>query len=74
MKGTNESGFNALPGGVRGFGGNFFSLTEFGHWWMSNSSSATTAPYIILSFNQSIVSQAKFNPKWNGAAIRCIKD
>jgi uncharacterized protein (TIGR02145 family) len=73
-QGTNESGFNALPGGVRGFGGNFFSLTEYGHWWMNKSTNATTAPYIILSFDQSIVSQSNFNPKWNGAAIRCVKD
>jgi uncharacterized protein (TIGR02145 family) len=73
-KGTNESGFNALPGGVRGSNGNFFSVGEFGHWWMNKSTNATTAPYIILSFNQSVVSQANFNPKWNGASIRCVKD
>lgn len=73
-QGTNESGFNALPGGVRGSNGNFFSLSEFGHWWMNKSTNATTAPYIILSFNQSVVSQANFNPKWNGASIRCVKD
>lgn len=73
-QGTNESGFNALPGGVRGSNGNFFSVSEFGHWWMNKSTNATSAPYIILSFNQSIVSQANFNPKWNGASIRCVKD
>jgi uncharacterized protein (TIGR02145 family) len=71
---TNSSGFNGLPGGVRGFNGNFSSVTEYGHWWVAGETNATSARYMFLGFDTSSAQYASFNPKWNGASIRCIKD
>lgn len=71
---TNSSGFSGLPGGVRGFNGNFFSVTEYGHWWVSGETNATSARYMFLGFENAGAQYATFNPKWNGASIRCVKD
>jgi uncharacterized protein (TIGR02145 family) len=34
---TNSSGFTALPGGYRTYGGNFSYMRDFGYWWTSSN-------------------------------------
>jgi uncharacterized protein (TIGR02145 family) len=71
---TNSSGFNGLPGGVRGFNGHFFSVTNYGYWWVAGQINATSARYMMLGFDTSSAQYGSFSPKWEGASIRCIKD
>ncbi len=69
---TNESGFNALPGGYRQTNGNFYSIGGTARWW----SSLFTAG----SFNFSIFADGTYISNNNseyqraGFCIRCIKD
>ncbi|MBM3416347.1 MAG: hypothetical protein FJY20_07845 [Bacteroidetes bacterium] len=41
--GTNSSGFNGLPGGLRGGNGSFSSVGKFGGWWSSTVGSTSLA-------------------------------
>ena len=73
---TNESGFSALPGGVRDRTGHFGGIGFTGYFWSSGwtSLSGTDAIYLWLinyspiSVNKNAYSEA------NGFSVRCIKD
>jgi uncharacterized protein (TIGR02145 family) len=49
-KGTNESGFTALPGGSRDVFGTFFGLGGFGSWWSSTEETVYREHTNIPSF------------------------
>ncbi len=72
---TNETGFTALPGGIRNFNGTFESLGSVGRWW--SSTSIEHDPYYVwgesLYFNQVYIYRSMANKK-DGRSIRCIKD
>lgn len=69
--GTNESGFNGLPGGYRVENGQFLNLGNIGTWWSSTEDRSLTAfdHYLVLSgnFNRSS------NPRQRGESVRCIR-
>lgn len=70
---TNESGYTALPGGYRGFDGNFYSLNYVQHFASSTESGASSAYHKKLGNNYAEVQQGNVT-KDNGNHVRCLKD
>ncbi len=71
--GTDESGFNAVPGGIRDGDGSYYDINKFGCFWSSTESSETTAWYFFLIHNYPDV--AKFEgAKERGLSVRLVKD
>lgn len=71
--GTNESGFNALPGGKRYSNGTFFFGGFGGYWWTATEDGATLANYIGLGFDSDKIMTGTFS-KGEGLSVRCVKD
>ena len=72
---TNESGFSALPGGSRGFGGNFISLGYETAIWSSTESTAHN-PYAwyryLTSGNEGVTRGT--HDKRDGFSVRCVRN
>lgn len=71
--GTNSSGFNALPGGLRSSGGSFLYLGNYGYWWSSTEDSGTYAWHRSLSYGYDQVGRG-YDGKTYGFSVRCLKD
>jgi len=70
--GTNTSGFSALAGGCRGYGGAFFNKDYYGYLW-TTLAYETDAWYRELELGDAEVN--RFNNNQNsGISVRCIKD
>jgi uncharacterized protein (TIGR02145 family) len=70
---TNESGFTALPGGIRRNDGPFFDLTKYGIWWSATYYLQFEAWQWTMGYdmdNAHLVSSSTSN----GLSVRCIKD
>lgn len=69
--GTNESGFNGLPGGYRVENGAFINLGNTAVWW------STTEYNTLSSIDHYLILRGSFNrsnsPKPRGSYVRCIK-
>ena len=72
---TNESGFTAIPGGIRfiGIGTKFTDLGLVSWWWTSTDYSLFKSFYVLTSNGVAKASISEINP-CNGFAVRCIKD
>lgn len=70
---TNESGFNALPGGMRLNGDNFDNIGYYGFWWTSTEAFETNAWSYSLYYLDSSV-QRKVNYKYAGLSVRCVRN
>ena len=70
---TNESGFSALPGGIRDATGTFINISEAANWWSATQSSTNYAWYRHASYNQASVSRGNLS-KTFGYSLRCVKD
>ncbi len=71
-EGTNESGFTALPGGVRsGYDGTFNAIGITGRYWTTTG--GTDKIYYMISQHHSIF-QNFVGPPYDGCSLRCIKD
>lgn len=70
---TNESGFTALPGGIRwDFG--FYSANESrGQWWSSTASSFSSAWCRGMQTNTSSCLRQGIL-KYSGSSVRCLRD
>jgi len=71
--GTNESGFNALPGGIRAYEGTFNVEGEWGEFWSTSPEDATHY------WNRYLVNDVWEVGRWGfyvsyGLSIRCVKD
>jgi len=70
---TNETGFTALPGGLRQYSGEFIYLGEQGTLWISSEENNYIGRGWILTFDDSRV-----NPNWpskrDGLSVRCLKN
>jgi len=64
---TNESGFTALPSGVRGTDGGFNLIGDHGFWWNTDA-----IPRGVSHDN--IMTETTNSNKLVGCAIRCLKD
>jgi uncharacterized protein (TIGR02145 family) len=71
-KGTNESGFTALPSGMRQFNGGFSNKTDYSYLWSSTDRVKDNAWYFGLS-DKNAIAKTFFSQKGNGFSIRCIK-
>lgn len=71
---TNETGFNAFPGGRRiGSRSRFDDAGTFGYWWTGTSENILSSYAIIMCYdNPSIFKD--ISPKKDALSVRCIKD
>ena len=73
--GTNESGFEALPGGGRAEElGHFYNIGAFGYWWSSSELNTDYALFRNLNFNKGDGTRGNFKFKEAGISVRCIKE
>ena len=70
---TNETGFTALPGGVRDYDGNFFSIGNYGFWWSATEFSIGNAWCRRMLYDYSSVIRGNDN-KEVGFSVRCVRD
>jgi len=70
---TNETGFNALPGGRRSSTGFFEYVTNIGYWWTSTEFSATNAWGRIMQYNTASAGRDAYAKK-HGLSVRCLKE
>jgi len=71
---TNESGFSALPGGLRRYNGDYHSsLGIDAYFWPSTESGAGQAWWRGLSCSSPKVYRS-FSVKLNGFSVRCVRD
>jgi uncharacterized protein (TIGR02145 family) len=70
---SDESGFSAIPGGMRDKDGSFYDVNKFGCFWSSSESSETFAWYRFVIYNYADV--ARFDgARERGLSIRIVKD
>jgi uncharacterized protein (TIGR02145 family) len=78
---TNESGFTALPGGIRS-GDQLLFIGAYGHWWSSTEAAvypeydSSLIWYTVLGFGWSdaLVAGMSGPGKIEGRSVRCVKD
>jgi uncharacterized protein (TIGR02145 family) len=71
--GSNESGFNALPGGTRSINEAFSFVGDYGYWWTSSSFDGYSAWNRFLAYNNNYIGRST-GWKQFGNSVRCIKD
>jgi len=71
--GSNESGFNGLPGGYRYDNGPFYDFGKFGYWWSSTENDTSYAWDRYLNYNYGDVVRGNTN-KQKGLSVRCLRD
>ncbi len=74
---TNNSGFNAVPGGIRNQDGRFAGIGEYGLWWSStqevNDQDDYHAFYRVIHRDQAVVERT-WDIKTYAFSVRCLKD
>jgi uncharacterized protein (TIGR02145 family) len=70
---TNESGFTALPGGLRDLRGNFKDAGKNGYLWSASELNLDNAGFLWL-FNDKFEAYQSEQNKNLGFSVRCIKD
>jgi uncharacterized protein (TIGR02145 family) len=70
---TNETGFTALPGGVRGTIGQFGNIRQIGYWWSSTEYYSSNAWGRFIFYDGAFITRP-YTPKIIGYSIRCLKD
>jgi uncharacterized protein (TIGR02145 family) len=70
---TNETGFNALPGGERATDGTFLLIGRDGFWWSPAENLSYFIQYRRMNYNESSVERDN-HPKRNGFSVRCLRD
>jgi len=71
---TNETGFTALPGGLRYDGGTFDNIGYNGYWWSATEDDAAYAWYRLMSSSFSSVYRGYYDSKELGFSVRCVRD
>jgi uncharacterized protein (TIGR02145 family) len=69
---TNQSGFTALPGGSRSYGGSFSYLGDYGNWWTAAEN--TTYVWLRNLYYNSAQVNRYYNLKNIGISVRCLLD
>jgi uncharacterized protein (TIGR02145 family) len=73
--GSNESGFTAIPGGLRATRGNFNNIGYCSNFWSTTTLSRTHSRLMIIGGPSDFEENYTVNYfKYWGASIRCIKD
>lgn len=73
---NNESGFTALPAGMRSYyGGSFMFVGHEGHWWCSTVYSEDFPYSQTISYdNKSVILSHLDSSYKSGFSVRCVKD
>ncbi len=71
--GTDDYGFNALPGGYRFFAGYFLNVGGIGYWWSATENDSYNTYRWRMGSHYAYVSEG-YPDKSNGYSVRCIKD
>ncbi len=71
--GTNESGFNGTPGGVRSDKGVFSGAEKFAHWWTSTDDISGVMIIRYLDYRDGYLHDAK-NYMGDGLQVRCVSN
>ncbi len=72
--GTNESGFNGLPGGDRSYDGTFNGQGNDGFWWNPSESPTGYAYGCGLHHDDVRLIVRVFDNKEKGFSVRCLRD
>lgn len=70
---TNSSGFSALPGGYRNYGGIFGGAGTEGYWW-SSTENGSGAWYFSMRYDDNVVNKYGNNHQRAGFSVRYVKD
>jgi uncharacterized protein (TIGR02145 family) len=71
---TNESGFSAIPGGIRsGFDGTFSQLGNYSYWWSATVFSFMHAWERFLKYENAEAFRGNDNKSF-GFYVRCVRD
>jgi len=70
---TNESGFSAIPGGIRNVAGIFNEFTDECYFWSASESSFDYAYFYNLSYLYKNILGSDSSKKF-GLSVRCLKD
>jgi len=70
---TNESGFTALPGGIRNYDGPMVALGSLGGWWSYTGEDKSNEWNRLMSSDYGYVTKSKGNKNY-GYSIRCVRD
>ena len=70
---NNSSGFTALPGGNRNFGGDFSYLGSYAYFWSSSESDASLAWYRYLYYGDDGVYR-NYSYRYYGFSARCLQN
>ena len=70
---TNESGFTALPGGVRGYEGDSYGMGSFTYFWSSTEYDSLHAWNRYLDYYDSQVFRY-YDDQHYGVSVRCVED
>ena len=72
---TDESGFSALPAGLRNYNGNFYDIGSYCDWWTSTENSTNLAWYRQINTNNpGVYRYYGYYGKTFGFSVRCVKD
>ncbi len=69
----NNTGFSALPAGIRYFEGTYSSISSFASFWSSTEYNSSKAWYFSLYYSDSVALMNTTSRK-DGFSVRCIKD
>ena len=70
---TNESGFTALPGGLRYLGGTFYDIGFIAYWWSSTETPGGNGRGRGMDFRESDV-RSYIGNKYVGYSVRCMSN
>ena len=73
INGTDDYGWNGLPGGRRKVDGSFYIRGYTGHWWSSSETYGSLAHPFNLNFNYGTVSKSGYYKEF-GFSVRCLRD
>ena len=72
---TNETGFSALPGGIRVLPDSFYDVGYGGSWWSATEWSINAAMNWGLAYNRVIlINNGIGSGKALGCSVRCVRD
>lgn len=73
VNGTDNYGWNGLPGGYRSFDGYFISFGYGGYWWSSSYAARSDGVYRFLNYFSDGVYSYNYDKDY-GFSVRCLRD
>jgi uncharacterized protein (TIGR02145 family) len=74
QNGSNEYGFNAIPGGRRKICGNFDNITDSARWWTSTPDDDSGSTACGLTPRNEKGLSYYYSGQTEGFSVRCVKD